>query len=198
MHSQSKKKLRAVLVGGLVVGVGAAVTLAAWNDSEFAQGTFASGQFNLEGSTTSATEGFADHASSDAAAPLTFVINPDNLSPGDSVYAPFAVRLDATTTNDASVAVDSASTGTTTGLTYRLIKTTAFGCAADTTGTDLVAAGTALGTVAGSPAFDLVKGAGAAAGESANFCFVVTAGDDLAQNQSATATWEFAATSKDS
>lgn len=31
------RKVRAILAGGLVLGVGAAVVLAAWNDSEFAQ-----------------------------------------------------------------------------------------------------------------------------------------------------------------
>jgi len=34
------RRLRAVLAGGLVLGVGAALTLAAWNDAEFATGSF--------------------------------------------------------------------------------------------------------------------------------------------------------------
>ncbi|MDN6299147.1 MAG: SipW-dependent-type signal peptide-containing protein [Micrococcaceae bacterium] len=198
MQADSKKKFRAVLVGGLVVGVGAAVTLAAWNDSEFAQGTFASGQFNLEGSTTSSTEGFADHPSSEDAAALTFEVNPENMSPNDSVYAPFSVRLDETTTNDASVDITAAAGGTTTGMSYRLIQTEAFGCDSDTAGTDLVPAGTALGSVSGAAAFDLAKGAAASAGEATNLCFIVTADDDMAQDQTGTSTWEFTATSKDS
>ena len=52
--------VRAILAGGLVLGVGAAVTLAAWNDSEFATGTFGAGSFNLEGQETIAA-GFSDH-----------------------------------------------------------------------------------------------------------------------------------------
>jgi len=55
----TRRKVRAVLAGGLVLGVGAAVTLAAWNDSEFATGTFTAGTFNLEGSTDGTT--FTDH-----------------------------------------------------------------------------------------------------------------------------------------
>lgn len=197
-QKQSKKKVRAILIGGLVVGIGAAVTLAAWNDSEFAQGTFAAGQFNLEGSTTSATDGFdIPHDSSGAAATLGFEVNPENLSPSDIVYAPFAVRLADDTTNDASVAITATQDGTTTGLTYQLVQTTAFGCdesmAAD--GADLVPAGTALGAVAGTAAFGLDKGTGDA-GEAVNLCFVVTADSSLKQNDSGTGTWEFAATSK--
>ncbi|WP_427996674.1 SipW-dependent-type signal peptide-containing protein, partial [Xanthomonas hortorum] len=34
--AQTRRKIYAVLAGGLVVGVGSALTLAAWNDSEFA------------------------------------------------------------------------------------------------------------------------------------------------------------------
>ena len=56
------RKILAVLAGGLVLGVGVAVTLAAWNDSEFATGTFTAGSFNLEGSTTGDTDAaYSDH-----------------------------------------------------------------------------------------------------------------------------------------
>ena len=60
------RKIRAVLAAGLVLGIGAVVTLAAWNDSEYATGTFAAGTFNLEGSTDGTT--YADHASGASAA----------------------------------------------------------------------------------------------------------------------------------
>ena len=43
--------IRAILAGGIVLGVGAAVTLAAWNASEFATGTFQAGTFTIEGAT---------------------------------------------------------------------------------------------------------------------------------------------------
>ncbi|MEJ7649283.1 MAG: SipW-dependent-type signal peptide-containing protein [Nakamurella sp.] len=42
-----RRKFRAVLAAGLVLGVGGAVTLAAWNDSEYATGTFTAGTFNM-------------------------------------------------------------------------------------------------------------------------------------------------------
>src|SRR5690554_345843 len=88
------RKIKAILAGGLVLGVGGAITLAAWNDSEFATGTFTAGQFNLEGSTDNTT--WDDHDAAPGAA-LDFTLAADNLSPDDVVYAAFAVRLDAAT-----------------------------------------------------------------------------------------------------
>jgi predicted ribosomally synthesized peptide with SipW-like signal peptide len=187
------RRFRAILAGGLVLGVGAAVTLAAWNDSEFAQGTFTAGQFNLEGSTDGSA--YAEHTDVGAPAALDFSVDPDNLSPGDSVTAAFAVRLDAVTTSPADLVITaSPATGSILpNLTYRLDQTTAFGC--DLSGsTNLVTAGTAIDAVVAPPTVELADGAGVA-GAPAYFCFTVTAGDDLEQTQSGTATWQFAATS---
>ena len=44
-------RVRAVLAGALVLGVGASVTLASWSDSEYAAGTFTASTFRLESST---------------------------------------------------------------------------------------------------------------------------------------------------
>lgn len=190
------RKVRAVLAGGLVLGVGAAITLAAWNDSEFATGQFEAGTFNLEGSVDG--EGFTEHASEEAAAPLAFSVNSSNLSPGDSVSAPFAVRLDAETTHGAGVSLDAVgTTGTVAGLTYTVGTTTSFGCDAGTVET-LVEAGTPLGEIdADGAAFDLEVGSESEVGEPMNLCFTVTADDGLAQGQEGTATWQFLATSED-
>lgn len=193
--TKKRGKIRAILAGGLVLGVGAAITLAAWNDSEFATGTFTAGTFNLEGSATDGTT-FTDHVTAPGA-PLGFTVNPTALSPGDTVYAPFAVRLAANTTNAATVTVTAPSTtGTVTALTYQLIQPTAFGCAAATTGTVLVPAATAVGTVPGSVTFALAKGTPTTSpGASVNLCFKVTAGAGLTAGQTGTATWQFAAVS---
>lgn len=193
-HTDRRKGIvRAILAGGLVLGVGAAVTLAAWNDSEFATGIFGAGSFNLEGQET-AGGGFTDHETAPGAA-LTFEVEPLNLAPADVVYAPFAVRLDADTTTDALVTVSSVGSGANAGnLTYEIITTTAFGCDADTTGDPLVPAGTAT-TTADSATFDLTQGAAAAAGDPVNLCLIVTAGAGLVEGAAATVTWEFAAES---
>lgn len=186
-------KIRAILAGGLVLGVGAAITLAAWNDSEFAQGTFTAGAFNLEGSTDGTA--FAEHPVGSPAT-LSFTANPGNLSPGDVVTAPFAVRLDDATTNDATVTVSTeASTGSLTGLTYSLTQSTAFGCGEPVTVT-LVTAGQALGSTPGSVTFALAQGAGTDPGDPVNLCFRITADSNLVQSQTGTTTWEFAAQSQ--
>ena len=44
-----RRKVAALLAGGLVVGVGTAATLAAWNDSEFATSCYSAGNFNFKG-----------------------------------------------------------------------------------------------------------------------------------------------------
>lgn len=194
------RMIRAILAGGLVLGVGAAVTLAAWNDSEFATGTFAAGTFNMQGSTTDGVT-FTDHPVGSPGT-LTFTVAPLLLSPGDTVYAPFALRLAANTTNNANVVVTppAAVTGTiAANLTYEVVRTTAFTCGAgtvDSTGTSLITAGTAVTAVAGPNTFVLNKGAPVTtAGATQFLCFKVTAAAGLTQGQTGTVTWQFTASS---
>ena len=178
-----------------MLGLGAAVTLAAWNDSEFAQGTFTAGSFNLVGSTDGTT--YTDHATVGTPATLAFTVNPTKLAPGDVVYAPFAVELDGTTSNNAVVTVSNAATsGVVTNLTYTLIQPTTFGCTSATVGTVLVPAATALATVPGGTTFALAQGTAGNPGAPVFLCFKVTAGAGLAQAQTGTATWQFAAVSQ--
>nr|WP_300150907.1 SipW-dependent-type signal peptide-containing protein [Propionicimonas sp.] len=191
---KNSRKIAAVLAGGLVLGIGTMATLASWNDSEYASATFSSGTFRLQGSTDGVA--FADHATSGDAASLTFTAPFDNLTPSDTIYAPYALRLTADTTNDATVAVTNPVTaGDASHLSYRLIQTDSFGCDAGSTGTELVATGP-VGTASDAQTFELAKGEGGADGQAVNLCFVVTAGSDLAQDQAGSSTWQFTATSK--
>jgi predicted ribosomally synthesized peptide with SipW-like signal peptide len=191
------RMIRAILAGGLVLGVGAAVTLAAWNDSEFASGTFSAGTFDLEGSLDNST--FGEHNTSGSAAVLVFT-TPANLSPTDVVAAPFAVRLAAGTTNDATVSVITPTvTGTTTGLSYEIDRiaaaTPCTSSTVDSTGTPLVAAGTPVNSATGALTFGLTKGATSAVpGASQLLCIKVTAGA-ISQGQTGTVTWQFTAAS---
>jgi len=191
------RMIRAILAGGLVLGVGAAVTLAAWNDSEFASGTFTAGSFDMQGSTDGIT--FDQHASAavGTAAVMSFTVNAASLSPTDVAYGAFAVRLAAGTTNNGNVVLPApTTTGTVTNLSYEAILTTSMTCDSGTTGTSLVTAGTAVTTVAGPAAFTLTKGATALVPGATQFvCFKVTAGAGLTQGQSGTVTWQFTATS---
>lgn len=192
-RSRTSAKVRAVLAGGLVLGVGAAVTAATWSDSEYAAGTFSAGTFDLEGSLNGTS--FTEHATSGSAAALAFTLPASSLSPGDVVYAPFAVRLAAGTTSAATVATAvSATTGTVSNITYELLEPSSFGCTSGTTGTTLVAAGTAV--TGGAGAFALAVGSPTSnPGAAAYLCFKVTAGAGLVQGQSGTVTWQLTATS---
>jgi len=189
------RRLKALLAAGLVLGAGGAVTLAAWNDSEFVTGTFSAGRFNLVGSTDGTT--YADHPTAGSPAVAAFTVNAANLTPGDVAAAPFAVQLASGTTSDATVTVSAAgTTGTVSQLSYQLLQTTSFGCTATTTGTALVPAGQAVGSAPGGVTFTLAKGAAGAAGAPVNLCFKVTAGAGLVQGQTGTATWQFQAASQ--
>lgn len=192
-RSDHRRMIGAILAGGLVLGVGAAMTLAAWNDSEFATGTFSSGQFDLEGS----TDGTAFSSSPTAPGKtLTFELDADLLSPDAVVYAPFAVQLSADSDYESAVTLANVIGGTIgTDLTYELYEVASFGAtcseATPPSGTPLVAsrAADATGTV---PAFSLT-----AAATPINLCFVVTAASDLPQGATGTVTWEFAGESGD-
>ncbi|GAA1927631.1 hypothetical protein GCM10009689_02950 [Brevibacterium antiquum] len=198
--TQSKtrsRKFKAILAGGIVLGVGAAVTLAAWTDNEWAEGTFGAGSFNVQGSTNGTD--FTDHTSADGAANLTFDLDGgDNLTPGDTVAAPFVLRLDGETSYDASVVLEAAagSGANEANLSYGIVAVVdAASCTEGAAGTTVVPAGTALDATTGAQGFDLTAGAGSTAGAPVTLCFQVTAGDDLTEGDAASAQWQFTATS---
>ncbi|MFZ4842335.1 SipW-dependent-type signal peptide-containing protein [Mycetocola saprophilus] len=204
-RTSKRKAVRAVLAGGLVLGIGAAVTLAAWNDSEFVQGIFGSGKFDLEGSLTAGGT-YASHATAGAAPTLAFTAPlASNLSPGNVTYAPYFVRLAAGTTTDASARIANASaTDSVSGaanaanLTYSVynLAPTATCNAAGVTSQTPIATGTNLTSVSGATDITLTKGADAStAGGSRLLCFVVTAAPGLVQGGTTTATWQITATS---
>ncbi len=192
-----KGMVRAILAGGIVLGVGAAVTLAAWNASEFATGTFRAGTFAIEGSTDGTA--YASHATAPGAS-LSFSTDATDLSPSTTTYSSYWVRLAAGTTDAATVTVQSAGTsGTVSDLTYGMVALPPGGtCDADATGTTLVGAGTAVGTVPSAVTFDLAAGSPSSSpGTAVQLCIAVTAGSGLQQGQTGSATWQFAAQSTD-
>ena len=190
------RRIRAVLAGGMVVGIGAAVTLAAWNDSEFATGSFTAGSFDMVGSTDGTT--FANHTSAPGAT-LPFSTNFNNLSPNTTVAAPFVLHLTPGTTTSATVSVATAagSGAAAANLTYGIVAVANVGaCVPGATGTLVVPAGTAMSAVTGAQTFQLAKSTDAvAAGANQYLCIQVTAGSGLVQATAATGTWEFRATS---
>jgi predicted ribosomally synthesized peptide with SipW-like signal peptide len=172
-----RTKIYAVLAGGLVLGVGAAVTLAVWNDSEFATGDFTAGTFVFEGSTDGTA--FAEHPTSGEAASLSFSLGFDNLSPDDVVYAPYALRLTATSAADLSAEAPVVTGDLDGDLSFAAVATTVFGCDDETD------------FAAGSPVPAQI-----ADGEIINLCLQVTAGTTLGQGETGTAVWQWNAVSQ--
>lgn len=91
------RKIKALLAGGVVLSLGAAATLAAWTDDVWVSGSFAAGQFNVQGAvvpngdwTVPAWEELANLGDAGA---LSFTVVPSQLTPGDSVYAPLYLRM---------------------------------------------------------------------------------------------------------
>ncbi|RAX49462.1 hypothetical protein DQ353_09270 [Arthrobacter sp. AQ5-05] len=192
-QQEKKRKVRAVLAGGLVLGVGAVLTMAAWNSSEFATGSFATGAFVLEGKTPGEVS-FGHHASEGDAASLDFSLDASNIGPGDTVSAGFAIRLDSATTFDGSAVIDTAVGDPVEGLRQRVYTSSTAECAGEAV-LELVGP-TALVGGSGSATADLLKGAADTAGETVNLCFEVTAGEEIAQNGASTAVWKIVATQK--
>lgn len=190
------RRIRAVLAGGLVFGVGAAMTLAAWNDSEFATSTFTSGTFDIEGSVSGTT--FVNYTVSGSPASLNFQLAPTAMGPGQTTYALFSVR-----TTTGSVAGDLALVaGTPTGtlgqyLTYGVRTINGIVCneSAYVGATVLVADGSPLGTSAAAGVTQEVYAGGQ---NQVNYCFAVTMNANApngAQNQTVSQTWEIHGTS---
>lgn len=174
-RDSKRRKITALLAGGLVLGVGAAVTLAAWNDSEFASNTFTAGTFVFQGSTNGTD--FSDHASQAGAASLSFSTGFDDLSPDDIVYAPYALRV---TGSDASLTAQPPTvTGALSGdLTFDAVATTDFGC--DSTA---YAAGSSVPATITD-------------GSTVNLCLRVTAASSIGQGESGVAVWQWDAVSQ--
>jgi len=190
--SLRSRRVRAVAIGGVVLGLGAMATLAAWTDQEWATSPFSSGHFNLEGSTDG--NDFTDNASLDDAAGLTFSTGADNLAPGQSVASAFDIRLGEGTTTGATIATKASGDGD--NLTYGIQKLAAGAeCTASATGTTVVPAGATLDSAARATSFTLAQPAGDEAGEAAHLCITVTAGSELEQGKTGTGVWTFTATS---
>jgi len=185
-----RHKLLALGAGGLVCGIGAVVTLAAWTDTERASADFEAGRFGLVASSDGST--FADNPDSPGLA-LDFDATSALMSPGATSYAAYAVQLTA----DSSYAADVVLTGSTgsgtaaADLTYTILATDTFGCSAATTGTALVTDQPATGT-SGSTLFSLD-----AVTTPEFLCIQVTAGPDLAQGSTGSIEWTLTGTSTD-
>ncbi|WP_318279074.1 SipW-dependent-type signal peptide-containing protein [Agrococcus baldri] len=180
--------MRALLASGLVLGVGGAVTLAAWNDSEHSQASFSAGTFGIEGAVNGTA--FSEHPSQATTATMTFPATP--MVPGTTSYAMLSVRTINPSVAGASLLTANAANSGGLGqyLTYGVRTIAGTTCNATTfaAGTVLVTAGSPLTT--GATATQALQ---ANRGNQVNYCFAVTlpaTAPNAAQGLALTARWE--------
>ena len=205
-REQSRRRLRnrrikAILAGGLVFGIGAAATLAAWTDTEEATGSFKAGTFNIDLS--------VDGSNWNNTPTMTF--NATGMYPGSKVYAPVFIRTTPDTSIDGELKVSSGGTGGTSGiagsLVYKAVTASyssgGFTCNASAfnSGADYVYGGASTTTNLSEKDR---QGAGSqSVGKTGSsiraYCFEVTlptTTPSSAQGTSASNTWTFTATNK--
>ena len=115
--------MRAILASGVVLGLGATTTLAAWNDSEVTYGDFVASVFAIE-SRLGDEAGYREHPSG-AAGRLSFAPSAEQLSPGATTRAWLTVRTTSATTVAGSLrlsGVFSDSTELASALQYRMVQ----------------------------------------------------------------------------
>ncbi|HEY0215590.1 MAG TPA: SipW-dependent-type signal peptide-containing protein [Cellulomonas sp.] len=205
---------RALLAAGGVVGVGAAVTLAAWTDTEWVYGgtgdpdtPIGSSVFEVQQNVYDGA-GFVDRETQAGAGALDFTIASGTLSPGAVVYAPMQLRATAGSVGGTVVLTGAvAGTGTDAALFAVLRYQVRTGVAAAScdaagmagAGADLVAAGSTLAT-AGTGTFTLPPAPDATTpGTPVDVCFAMTfpatSTDPALQGLAAIPVWNFVATS---
>lgn len=184
------------------------MTLASWTDSESATGSFGASYFQTESNVTKPFNVSGAWTSSEGS-PAALVFQAGAMSPGTVVYAPIAVRTKATSVPGEVVLGVPVLTSSGTGdadlgaaLRYRVVRSATCGASSFTgspafvVGSDGVkplSVGQAVGVV--NP---LAGGTAALPGAPTQFCFEVSlplGASNALQGQTATATWQFTATS---
>lgn len=186
-------RLRAVLAGGLVLGVGATATLAAWTDEEFANGSFAAGTFSIVGSTNGTN--FSDHPAAPGAS-LVFALTADAMVPGTTVYSLYSVKTAPTSVAGPVQLTAGAANGSGLGayLSYGVSTITGTTCNASTFAAGSVVVSTGSALTAGAAGGIALAAAGAS---TINYCFAITlptTAPNAAQGAVLSGQWIFAAT----
>lgn len=203
-QQERSRKRKALLAGGVVLGLGAVATLAAFSDDVFGTGQFNTGDFNIEGSADG--DAWDEYETVNGAADLTFQLNALQMAPGQTVYAPFDIRIDAPSTLDGLITHNFVQAeGTLAGLlTYSMASNSA-NCSVETPpasfdwGTDV----SVTGETAGDSEVALESNASGTDGTPIQVCIAVTLDDDQTAVNNAdksnptTVTWGWNAQSVD-
>lgn len=209
-----KKRVFALLSGGLIIGVGATVTLASWTDSEWVFGgldgdpNVGTSTFEVEQNTVTPFTDEDDWLQFETNPGGELVFSPGSLAltPGDSIYAPVALRTSSTSIAgtvvlQAAVAADGIMVTDPGGLLWagldQRVVTAAnvFDCDEDAFSSLTPFASGDLGAVAGTTPGHALLGASQSV---QYYCFEITlpAGSaDGLQGRTVAPAWEFAAVS---
>lgn len=200
-------RVRAVLAGALVLGVGAAVTVAAWTSQDFAAGTFAASTFVTQSTADASGATWQDDSTPPGAA---LNLNAGSLSPGVVVAAPFGIEAIAGSVGG-TVALQSPTSTTSplpalwSALQYRVYSSSTSACTTTSTPASssdwVVGSATTyvlLSTAVAVNSTALGAASSSAAGAPTWFCFQVTlpsGASNSLQGQSLVVTWQFVGTS---
>jgi predicted ribosomally synthesized peptide with SipW-like signal peptide len=198
-------RARALLAGGLVLGVGAAMTYASWTDTEFASGSFSASTFNIESSIDGIN--WVDNATSPGA---TLAFDAAGMSPTDVRSASIGIRTKAKsvegtiTLGAPTVTKPGTAPFLADSLTYRVYRSTDATCTATSApalSTDWIVGKAdtyvALNTLV-SPAITVAAATGSGPGAATYFCFQVTLPSgalNALQGSTTSVTWQFTAVS---
>jgi predicted ribosomally synthesized peptide with SipW-like signal peptide len=202
-------RIRALLAGALALGLGGSVTLASWTDSDFASGSFGASVFQTESNVTKPYDALGTWSTNDASPGATLVFNATAMSPGTVFYAPFAIRTKARSVAGEVVLgipqVSSSGTGVAdlgAALRYRVVRSATCQASSFSGSPDFVVGGDGSKPLTMGQAVGVVNPLAAATeslpGAATQFCFEVSlpaGANNALQGQTATATWQFTATS---
>lgn len=195
-----RRQAKALLAGGLVLGVGATATFAAWTDQEQATGEFHAGQFAIEANVDGQWQGTNQ-----------MQFEASGMFPGEDTYASVLIRTTPDTTVDGELTVtgSGAQGALAPHLRYRAVANVVsaeeaenFTCDASnfTAGADYVYASSAGAEVVMNSAAEATGTHTVASGEGnvVAYCFHVVLAEDApneTQGQSAEHTWTWNAES---
>ncbi|MET4540112.1 putative ribosomally synthesized peptide with SipW-like signal peptide [Arthrobacter bambusae] len=208
-RSAALLRIRALLAGTLVLGLGSSVTLASWTDSDLATGSFGASVFVTESNVTKPYSAAGTWSANDVSPGAALVFTATAMSPGSVAYAPFAIRTKATSVAGEVVlgvpVVTSSGTGTAdlgAALRYRVVRSATCEAASFTGSPTFVVGSDGAKPFTQGQAAGVVNPLAAATatlpGAPTQFCFEVTlpaGANNALQGQTATATWQFTATS---
>jgi predicted ribosomally synthesized peptide with SipW-like signal peptide len=107
-------RVRAALAGGLVLGLGAGLTVASWTDAEFVKGTFTASAFGLQTSAQGGAYSAVNSVTGSVA----------GIYPGSLAYIALKVKTAAVSTaGTVSLSATANSTGLAAVLRYRIVRT---------------------------------------------------------------------------